>query len=120
MLFCIKHLSADGAYATGRAQIVAPQAQAPQNRVARGAAAALSNFGSQQGASVAIGVQSDWSGSTSAGGLEDNNPWPLAADSYRPKSPTGPIGPPQRARSPVSAKPSLGIPIYNILSSVSE
>lgn len=106
----LQQLGAEGGYSgAGRAQIVAPQA--PQARLPR-AAAALTSFGGQPTANASSGLQPDWSGgAANNGGLEDN-PWPLATESYRPKSPTGPIGPPQRerARSPISAKPSLGTP----------
>src|SRR4051812_30832911 len=90
---------------SGRATIVAPQ---PQPQAARNprAAAVLSSFGGGHPSHGIApgGPQPDWSGASAA----EENPWPLAAESYRPKSPTGPIGPPQRARSPISAKPSLG------------
>lgn len=91
----------DGGYAGGRSHIVAPQAQA---RVTH--AAALSSFSGQQ-AVASVQPDRDWNGVSGNGGLEENQ-WSLT-ESYRPKSPSGPIGPPQRARSPVSAKPSLGI-----------
>jgi len=94
-----------------RATLVAPQPQA--HLIKKSGARAASNLGERSPFHSSEEMQADWNDWKMPAAPEDN-PWPLTSDSHRPKSPStaGAIGPPVRARSPVSSKPSLGTPTY--------